>query len=205
MSMKKLYNVAIFLAEPLFRLLFAAKVMGREHIEALQGGFVMVANHNGYGDPPLLIVAARRGMYFMAKAELFQNKVLGAFFGWLQAFPVNRKTADSKAVRKAMQVVKQGDICGIFPEGRRSKTDEVLPFERGVAFITLQCAVPVVPVYIAKKRHCGRIYVNIGAPINVTELSKKTPKAERLQVITDYLRGCVVQLASEQKMQMKKK
>lgn len=134
----------------------------------------------------------------MAKAVLFKHKLLGPLIKALNAFPVNRDGSDIQAVRKAMDIVKQGDICLIFPEGTRETTDEMLPFKKGVAFITMQCKAPVVPACLSRKRVRGRWLVNYGEPINIQELSQQFPKEERLQKITDYLFQRVLELKEEQ-------
>lgn len=71
----------------------------------------------------------------MAKAELFEIPVLKHVIRWLKAFPVSRGTGDTTAIETAMQVIRDGEVLGLFPEGTRSKDGNLLRFKSGLALI----------------------------------------------------------------------
>lgn len=113
-----------------------------------EGPVVVVANHASTLDPLALGVACPRAVYFMAKEELFRNPVSAFFLRALHAFPVVRGQADREAYRMSMEVLKNGCVLGIFPEGTRSKTGGLLRAHPGAARFSLQTGSPVVPAAV---------------------------------------------------------
>lgn len=174
-----LYRFGRFLFRAFFRLFHRYRVEGLENVPA-QGGVLLVANHASYADPPLLGSAMRRPVHFMAKAELFKIPFLSWALPRVNAFPVRRGGADRTAIRTAIELLEAGEVIGIFPEGTRTHTGELLPQQRGAAFIALKAKVPVVPVAIVgtfkSVRWRGvlprfnRFLVRIGEPIDLSPL-----------------------------------
>jgi len=86
----------------------------------------------------------------MAKKELFSQH--GNFFKWLitalNAFPLERGTADLKAIRFAINKLKNGHCLIVFPEGTRSKSGEVKDPQSGVSMLAAKANVPVIPAFI---------------------------------------------------------
>ena len=128
-----------------FRVGWRWKVKGLENFP-MQGPVIVVSNHVSLADPIALGAALPRPIFFMAKEELFQYPVLGNICERLGAFPVRRGQADRNAIRRALELLEEGNVLGLFPEGSRSKTGELLKPQPGVAMIALKARVPVVPV-----------------------------------------------------------
>ena len=130
--MTPLYAIGRVILIPLVKILFFLKVNGKGNIPK-NGGFILCSNHLSNFDPVLIGVAQRRQLFFMAKSELFRNK----FFGWLirklGAFPVERGAGDGKAINTAEKIINEGKTLGIFIEGTRSKTGELLRPKAGAA------------------------------------------------------------------------
>jgi 1-acyl-sn-glycerol-3-phosphate acyltransferase len=132
--------------------------------------------HSPYLDPPLLGSAIWRPAWFMAKAELFERPLLSWLCRGLHAFPVRRGAGDRAALKHTLNLLDQGEMVAIFPEGTRSKTGELGPPEVGVGMIALRSGAPVIPIAItgtnvmlprgAKMLHPARIRVKIGAPLH---------------------------------------
>jgi 1-acyl-sn-glycerol-3-phosphate acyltransferase len=109
---------------PLFRAI-ARLVLGcvcRVHVlhRDRSGGadrWILASNHISHFDPPLLSVAARREVDWMAMAELFSRPWVAAWLRSVGAFPVNRSRADRAAVRTALERLSRGRVIGMFPEG----------------------------------------------------------------------------------------
>jgi len=132
----------------LFRVLFRWRVIGLENVPA--GGAIIAPNHRSFWDIPLVGLALRkRRTHFMAKSELFQNPIFAWAIRTLLAFPVKRGAPDRAAIRHAIDVLQQGDLVAIFPEGTRSKTGQLGAAEPGLTLIAVKADVPIVPVGIS--------------------------------------------------------
>jgi 1-acyl-sn-glycerol-3-phosphate acyltransferase len=84
---------------------------------AAAGPWILAANHISHFDPPLLSLAARRKVDWMAMAELFSRGWAAAWLRSVGAFPVNRSRADRATVRTALERLGRGHLIGLFPEG----------------------------------------------------------------------------------------
>ncbi|HUD20787.1 MAG TPA: lysophospholipid acyltransferase family protein [Candidatus Saccharimonadales bacterium] len=131
-----------FLARPILFLVGPLRVRGEV---SRSGAFLLVCNHLSEADPPVLQVACERHIRFMAKTALFRVPLLGWYLRSIGCFPVNQSEADLSAIRRAIELLKQGEVVGIFPEGKVNRTDEpLLPLTKGAAFIAHQARVPIV-------------------------------------------------------------
>jgi 1-acyl-sn-glycerol-3-phosphate acyltransferase len=130
---------------PYFRLFNRLRASGFDSIPA-SGPAVIIANHLSLWDPVLMFCLVKRRVYFMAKEEIFDVPVIGSILKRCCVFPVKRTNVDRAALRKAAQVLEDGDILVIFPEGHRSKSGELLPFKEGAALFAHKAEAPVIPV-----------------------------------------------------------
>ncbi len=135
--------------EALFKLLFTYDCVGEEKLPAT-GGAVVAANHPSYLDPILLSLQVERPIRFMAWDALFRLPLLGSLVRLFGAFPVDtRKGHGREAYEAAKALVLEGEIVGIFPEGRRSREgwmEEEL--RAGAARLALETGAPLVPATI---------------------------------------------------------
>ena len=114
-----LYRFLAIFSQPVIRGLFRLEVRGLEHVPA--GGFVLSANHTSNVDPwPLGIPVYPRWLRFMAKSELYWWP-LGPLLNAAGAFPVKRGTGDAEAITRAVELVRDGEIVVMFPEGTRQR------------------------------------------------------------------------------------
>lgn len=130
-------------------LAFRVEVYGQDKLPPT-GGFILASNHVTDFDPLFIGIKLKRQLNFMAKAELFKNKLFGMVLRGLGAFPVDRGSGDNTAIQKAIDTVEQGDILAIFPEGTRSKDGELKRFKSGAIVVAAQTGANIVPtsVYI---------------------------------------------------------
>lgn len=156
-----------------FKFIFRRKVFGLHNIPS-QGGAIIACNHISLFDPPVVGTAFSRPVHFMAKEELFAIPLLGWLFTKLNAFPVKRATADRAAIRHAINLLENGELLGLFPEGTRSLTGKLGKPETGLAMIALKAGVPIIPTAVIgtnKVGHTGlffpRFIVKFGSPIIV--------------------------------------
>lgn len=193
-----LYVIAKVFVTPIAMLLMRARVKGYRHL-FFRGGAILVSNHWALTDPVLLAIVCPRVIHFMAKKELFENKFANFFFSKLLfAFPVNRKTADMKSLRKSMDVLKKGHVFGIFPEGSRSVTGELDTIEKGAAFLALKSGAPIIPVYSDPKTFKKfRINMVVGEPMDAKAIAAQyagKPADVVTEAIGDKLRELRLQL-----------
>ena len=155
---------------PLARKLYRVELRGTENIPA-RGGVILVANHESLFDPWLLALATPRPVRYMAKSELWRYAPVGRALEAFGAFPVERGAGDATAISNAAELLRRGQVLGIFPQGT-SKQLESRPFHRGAARLALATGAPIVPIRLVGTRGFpkpGRppAQVIVGEPISV--------------------------------------
>lgn len=161
--------------------LFRVRVKGRENVPAT-GGAILCCNHYYWGDPVTLATSVNRPVRFMAKEEIFKVPLLGNLVRGLGTFPVKRGTADRSSLKHALKVLEGGDIFGIFPEGTRSKTRQLLRPEPGVVWIAVRSRTPVIPMAIVGDyRFGGPITMRIGPAVNLADLYDQKLTTESME------------------------
>ena len=160
------FYLAKYVLYPWVKFYFGAKLYGREKVLPKGSGFIVCANHYSALDPVSLGVMFPGRIHPMAKAELFEKWYLRLLLGTLLgAFPVKRGEVDLKSIKTCLKMLKHNQVVGIFPEGTRNKTDEIIA-EPGVAMLAIKAQVPVIPVSITGKyRAFGKLVLKVGDPI----------------------------------------
>lgn len=153
------------------------------------GGILICANHIDALDPPVVGITAPRPVHFMAKEELFQAPILKPLLPKLNAFPVKRGLSDREALRRALAILKNGDVMGIFPEGTRSKNGELGKGFSGAGFFALKGDADVVPcAIIGPYKPFKRLKVVYGEPIMMqTYRDQKVSADDVTKVIMDRI------------------
>ena len=189
------YYVGKLVVRILLFILTRWQVSGKENIPN-QGPLLVVANHLGLVDPPLLVVSLGRRVIFMAKKELFQSRVVGYFVRGFGAFPVHRGQLDKEALRQVHRLLADGQALVMFPEGTRSKNAQLQPAFPGAALIASRSGVTIVPVGIAGTEkmkgmvwmlHRPRISVNIGHPFYLPPVNNKLTKVELAELTNSIM------------------
>lgn len=129
-----------------FRLSFRPLVEGRENLPE-QGGVVLAANHRSFFDSFFQGLVLDRPIHWMAKSELFSIPGIGLLLVRLGAFPVVRGSSDQGAISVAEELLSQGELVAVFPEGTRVREGLGEP-RRGAARLAGETHSPVVPMAI---------------------------------------------------------
>ncbi len=129
------------------RAYFGVRFEGVENIP-LEGPLIIAPNHVTYVDPPLVALAARRPIYFMAWKRLFDVPLFGRLIRFLRAFPLETDSADPTAVRGAARLLKAGQAVMIFPEGGRTLDGRLQRFKPGAFRLACSQGAPILPVTI---------------------------------------------------------
>ncbi len=160
-----IYRLLKFIATLILRIVRRWDVQGRENLPAV-GGFLLVANHTSYWDPVVVICAFKEKVHYMAKSELFNIPVIGYVLRISGSFPVRRDKSDREAIRTALRLLAEGRMVGVFPEGTRSHTGDLLRPHLGAAMLAARAKVPMVPIALIGTRGVfGRVRMVIGAPV----------------------------------------
>jgi 1-acyl-sn-glycerol-3-phosphate acyltransferase len=170
------YLLAAAISWPFVKVGFRLRARGTDNLP--QGGFVLAANHTSNFDPWALGIPLfpRRQLRFMAKSELF-NPILKPILVGGGAFPVRRGDADVDAIHRAVELVEDGQIVVMFPEGTRRKKGLRKKYEArahtGTARIALAAKAPLVPAAIKgtdRLIRLGPLRVAYGPPIPLDDL-----------------------------------
>ncbi len=135
---------------PIATWLYRVELVGVERIPA-SGPAILVANHESLFDPWILALATPRPIRYMAKSELWRHRTVGTVMESFGAFPVERGAGDAAAMSRAAQLLEQGQLLGLFPQGT-SKTHSPRRYHRGAARLALATGAPLVPVTLHDTR-----------------------------------------------------
>lgn len=173
----------LWFLKPLAWIIFPFKAIGRENIPQTPGQppLILCCNHISEIDPVFLEMCQKRHVYFMAKEEIFKNRLSAWLFGkQLGAFPVKRGAGDTGALDTARAIVGDGRLLGIFPEGTRSRDGQLGRAKSGAALIAAQTGASILPVAIVTKNQkvkpFRRSRIVFGQPLTPAELYLDSPE-----------------------------
>ena len=172
-----------------------------------QGAAVITCNHVSFVDALVVMAASPRPIRFVMDHNIFKIPVLSFVFRTSRAIPIAPAKENAALLEKAYddiaQALKDGDLVGIFPEGRITDTGDLYPFKGGIKRILERTPVPVVPMALQGlwgsffSRKDGRAmskpfrrgtFSRIALKV-APELAPQTVTPEVLQGITAELRG----------------
>ena len=166
-------NIAWFLC----KIIFPTKVIGAENVPA-EGPVLICSNHVSMVDPVLIAVSFRRRITFMAKKELFSTKFTNWFFRNLGMVPVDRGASDIAAMRVCLEVLNEGGLLGIFPQGHRHKQDQSREIQNGAALMALRSRATVVPAHVSAPMKAFRMTtIRFGRPIDLSDMARVNSQA----------------------------
>ncbi len=141
------YKLCRYVAQLLYIALFRGRVFGTHHVP-LQGGVLLVSNHQSFLDPVLATHAIPRECNYMARDSLFRNPKFRTLIEYLNAFPVKRGTADMGAIKETMRRLKAGKVVLAFPEATRTHDGTIGSMRAGMVLLARKTRVPIVPTLI---------------------------------------------------------
>lgn len=170
------YSKAKFLLAGLIRKLWRVQVIGKEN-ERPDKTYVICANHMSMIDPIVIGAAIRHNPKYMAKAELMRIPLLNLLLKALGAYSVDRKGSDVAAIKKTINMLKEGESIMMFPQGTRHKgvDPKTTKVKFGCSMIAHKAEVGVLPIYIKVKNYKVKLFrktvIIIGKEITFEELS----------------------------------
>ena len=190
------YRIFKTILGPIYKFYYNPKFIGLENIPS-DGPIIFAGNHIHLMDQNAIIVSYKRPIHYMAKKEYWDSWKTRWFFNLAGCIPVNRSIKDTAATEKALEVLRNGNCIGIFPEGTRNKTDAfLLPFKFGAVSMAKKTKATIVPFAVTgdyKFRSKNLVY-RFGKPIKygddlakqneiltkaITDLKNKSLKEEK--------------------------
>lgn len=205
-----LYWVIKGVLTPVLRGLYRIRLDGRDQVPQ-QGPVILAVNHRSFMDSIFLPLVIRRRVTFVAKAEYFDDKKTAWFFRGVGQIPIRREggSASERALASATEVLEQGGVFGIYPEGTRTRDGYLHRGHTGVARLALRTGAPIVPVGMIgtdeiqptdKKmpRVLRTLEIRFGSPISIDRYSGREHDRLALRQITDEVMFEIQQLSGYQ-------
>ncbi|MDO5652988.1 MAG: MFS transporter [Brachymonas sp.] len=190
--------------------IYRFKVRGDHHIPQ-EGAAIVASNHVSFADAVLLLSASPRPIYFLMDYRIFRAPVLGLLFRATRAIPVcspkENAAVYEAAMQRAVQVLREGDLLGIFPEGRLTTDGTLGEFKHGIRKILDEEPVPVVPMALQnlwgsffsrveggkamsapfRRGFFSRVGLNIGQPLSPDGLTPESLRVEVEKLLQDKI------------------
>lgn len=179
--MTKFYRFFHTILKYPIKLFWNIRVVGKENIPKKgEGPFIVCSNHIAAFDPVSIAVSLKHTQTcYMAKQELFKNKIAAWFFKNIGIIPVTRSGNDVGALKTTIKALKEGHSIGIFPQGTRHPGVDPRTTEAkiGLGMIQSHAECDILPVYIRTKDNTYKMLrrktIIIGKPITAEEIGKE--------------------------------
>ena len=191
------YNLLIVIFKVIVKVFFFMEVEGVENVPK-EGGAILCPNHISMWDPIACTVAQNRKLAYMAKAEVYNFKLLTWFFKSVNVFPVERdnRRANVKSIMTMENLLREGHALIVFPEGTRVRKGKKSEPKNGAVRMALHTGVPIVPFGInGNFKIFRKVKIKIGEPIFYKEENGEKVYTEQINVLTKELMGKINELA----------
>lgn len=193
-----IYRIFWTVLQAYIRIFFKFRIVGVENVPK-NGAAILCANHMSANDPISVAVPIYRPVHYMAKKELFKNKLFTWLLGQINAFPVDRSKNDMKAIKTALKCLKDGELMGIFAQGTRVGEGDAAAAKGGVALLAAKSGAPVIPVHITGQYKFRKaVTVIYGKPITLEQYAGQRLTTEVLGEIADNIMEQVMSLEETQ-------
>ncbi len=206
-----MYWVIKAILKPLLRAIYRIEIEGLENVPR-KGAAIIAANHLSFLDSFFIpLVVKWRKMTYLAKADYFTSWKTAWFFKMVGQIPVARddKAKSQKALETGLEVLKDGNLLGIYPEGTRSPDGNLYRGRTGVARLALAAQVSVIPCGLIGTEEVMpkaakfprlrniRVKVRFGKPIDVGRYEGQERDRFVLRSLTDEIMFEIMQLSGQ--------
>lgn len=170
-------------------------IYGQENIPA-RGPYIVVLNHMSKADPPLMLITLPKvKIRFFAGEKWERHVIFGPLLEWGGALYINRGQVDRRALREALDALKNGSVFGLAPEGTRSRIGALIRARDGAAYLATRAKVPILPVGISNTDILGHnlahlkrthLEIRIGRPFVLPDIGRR-PKGSELSAFTHLI------------------
>ncbi len=161
------------------------------------GPVILIVNHVNFLEAPILYCRLRpRPVTALAKAEAWDNPLLGWLFDQWGTIPIRRGESDIGALRQALQVLKDGEILAVAPEGTRSRHGRLQRGRTGIVTLAMKSGAPLLPVVSHGGEAIGRnirrlrrtpFRILVGEPFYVDTQGKRLTRELRRQITDEIM------------------
>lgn len=172
-----IWHIVYLITVPMMRFMYGFRVFGAENLPR-RGPVLVLSSHQSFADPVFIGVAARNRTFFsLARKTLWDVKWLGWFITHVNAIPLDQDGADLGALRKGIEVLKDGRMLLLFPEGARTLDGEIDKFAPGMMVLVKRARPTIVLAAIeggydiwrrgtSRPKLSGKVYVEFSEPIS---------------------------------------
>ncbi len=199
---------------PLLRITCRPQVHGLEHLPT-DGAAILASNHLAVVDSFFLPLMVPRRVTFLAKSEYFTSPGLRGwlkkcFFAGVGQVPIDRSSAQAAegALQAGVRILREGKLLGIYPEGTRSPDGRLYKGKSGLALLTLQAGVPVIPVVMvdtdrvnpigSRMWRPARVQMRLGRPLDFSRYAGRHDDRFVLRSVTDEVMYELMQLSGQE-------
>jgi 1-acyl-sn-glycerol-3-phosphate acyltransferase len=191
------YPFIAYLLKGILRVFGRLHVYGKQNVPA-EGAYVIACTHTGWVDVFYLGIALLpTRINYMAKKQLFENRLIGWFLRKLNAFPVDRDNPGPSVLKIPSRLLAQGKVVGIFPSGTR--IEEQTALKQGAITIAQRSKVPIIPAAYVGPNNFRELFITreahliFGEPIHLSSSKEERDQStilleERLQSLVRKLR-----------------
>ncbi len=208
MFLNMFYTIVKGILAILIWLFFKFRVFGAENIPK-EGGVIIASNHASYFDIPFLACGIARRADFVAKSELFNNRIFGWILKRLGTFPVKRGSIDRWAISEATKRLRDGRVIVIYPEGARSKDGRLSDPKRGIGMVVALSGAMVIPSFImgtdsvlprgARRIRLNPVRLYLGNPLDFSSLKNVKKGKELYTEISEEIMRAIGDLEAKAK------
>lgn len=199
------YRIVKTIIRLIYGLLAHIEIVGAENVPQ-KGPCIAICNHLSRFDPPLLLIAVPLRMTVLAASKYRRHPIFGPFLSSMGAIYVRRGEIDRQALRACLDVIEEGGIIGMAPEGTRSPTGALQEGRTGVAYLASRAGVPILPVAVTgteklpaslKRLRRGRVKATIGKPFTLPATEGKA-RGKQLKEFTELIMGHLADMLPEE-------
>lgn len=195
-------------------LLFRPWVQGSRNVPK-KGAAIFASNHVSFSDSIFLPLIVKRRITFLAKIDYWRGTgirgfLIKSFFSGVGQVPVDRSggSAAEAALTMAINILKNGNFLGIYPEGTRAPDGRLYRGRTGVARMALEAQVPVIPVAMIGTYQIqppgqffpkiGRVGVRFGKPLDFSQYYQDSRNVEVLRKVTNEIMQSIHKLSNQE-------
>jgi 1-acyl-sn-glycerol-3-phosphate acyltransferase len=201
------YNLSWSVLAPTLRTMFKVKFAGRRNIPK-KGPAILASNHLSFLDHAMVALGTPRQIHFISKSQHFDDPLRRYFFTALGVIPLKRGEGDKEAFERSVQVLKEGKLFCIYPEGTRSLDGKLHRGHSGVARLAAITKAPVVPAamigtFEAMPKGAARprlvpVTVKYGKPVDLSAYHGKQDDRAAMREATDKVMHAIAELSGQE-------